>query len=646
MERDRRRDEPEWVEREDDAGSRGLPARRSGGVINTTGRGRRTRRTTRPESGSQGRVLAPEERLLLLDVWLRSKLPAREFGALTGITSSSLYAWKKKFEAEGPAGLLGHKRGSPKGSRLPEPTKRAILMLKGSHPDWGRDRIRDELVRAEGLDASAGAIGKVLEEEGYVVEESPTRPRPQPPRRFERARPNQLWQSDIFSFGLKRSGRRVHLVVFLDDHSRFVVGFGLHATASAALVKEAFEAAATNFGLPEEVLTDRGPQYATWRGKSAFTKLLERRGVKHLLARPRHPQTLGKTERFWQTLWRECAEVATFRDLEDARRRVALYLDHYNFARPHRSLDGLVPADRFFDAAQEVKEALSRQVAENALELARGGLPRKPLYLAGRVGGESIALHGEEGRVVLLRGDAVREEVDLEAQGRRSERGESASWPATVAAHRAPRDPPATTTEPEPRPGRSMLDEALEGAMGSGDEEARDGGEEEAEQAQADRPEDADRQRGGDAAQLRDLGDDERTGESGEGERGVGGVDEPLLPAGDEGVAGADRSVGAEEARTASDAGPGPEAPGGGERPPGAGASALPGVGAHGAAHDRACQGGPGEGRIEGGASAAGAGPDGAEDASGASGRERVGEGAESGGERCEADDRDAASGT
>jgi len=99
-------------------------------------------------------------------------------------------------------------------------------------------------------------------------------------------------------------------VIFMDDCSRFVVAFGLHATASGALVREVFEGGIANHGPPTEVLTDNGAQYVTWRGKSAFTRLCERRGIKQIVARPRRPQTLGKAERFWGTLWRECVESA------------------------------------------------------------------------------------------------------------------------------------------------------------------------------------------------------------------------------------------------------------------------------------------------------------------------------------------------
>ena len=125
-----------------------------------------------------------------------------------------------------------------------------------------------------------------------------THPHPDHKRSFERAKANQLWQTDLFTFILKRQNRRVYLVAFIDDHSRFIVSYGLHASQSTPLVLEVLRAGIANHGTPEEILTDNGSQYITWRGKSAFTKELEKRGVKQIVARPRRPQTLGKIERF------------------------------------------------------------------------------------------------------------------------------------------------------------------------------------------------------------------------------------------------------------------------------------------------------------------------------------------------------------
>jgi transposase InsO family protein len=396
---------------------------------------------------------SPQQRLLILDAWLRSGLPARDFAPLVGLSRHTLYAWKQRFDQLGPAGLVAQPRGGPSGSRLPELTKRTILLLKQSHPDWGCQKISDMLLRGPALPASPGAVARVLAEAGYTSEDNPAPgPHDPPVRHFERARPNQLWQSDLFTFILKRQNRRVYLVAFMDDHSRFITGYGLHASQSSALVLETLRAALTSYGCPEEILTDNGSQYVTWRGKSAFSRELDKRGIKQVVARPRHPQTLGKIERFWGSLWRECLETAVFLDLADAVRRIGLYIDHHNFQRPHQGIGGLVPADRYFGAADEVRRALQARVAANALELARNGLPRQPFYMAGQVGGQGFSLHAEGERVILTDAAGQRKEVELVPPSPRP------VLPDAVA--------PAAALEPledaERGPGESALDEALE----------------------------------------------------------------------------------------------------------------------------------------------------------------------------------------
>jgi transposase InsO family protein len=261
---------------------------------------RRGRRTVKAEEAER-RHFAPEQRMLILSAWQRSGLSAKDFAPLVGVRQPTLYSWKKLFEEHGPAGLEKKpKKGGP-GGRLPEATKQAILMMKEAHPNWGADRLHDMLLRSEGHTASPRVIQRLLVANGYQVVEEQTHKHPPKVRRFEAAAPNALWQTDLFTFLLKRQNRRVHLVAFMDDHSRFITGFGLHATASGALVREVFERAAANFGSPRACLTDNGTQYKTWRGKSAFTKLCEKRGIEHIVASPRRPQTLGKIERFWKT---------------------------------------------------------------------------------------------------------------------------------------------------------------------------------------------------------------------------------------------------------------------------------------------------------------------------------------------------------
>ena len=155
---------------------------------------RRGRRLARPEEVTTP-AYNPKQRLMILDCWQRSGLPAQDFATLVGVSKHTLYAWRQRFTQQGPAGLLEQPRGAGEGSRLPELTKRTILLLKQAHPDWGCERISQMLLRGPALPASPPAVTRVLHEAGYELHETPTRPHPHKVRFFERARPNQLWPS-------------------------------------------------------------------------------------------------------------------------------------------------------------------------------------------------------------------------------------------------------------------------------------------------------------------------------------------------------------------------------------------------------------------------------------------------------------------
>src|SRR2546422_474725 len=81
-------------------------------------------------------------------------------------------------------------------------------MLKQANPGWGCQRISDMLLRGPALPASAGALARVLVEAGYELKEEATRPHADNVRHFERARPNQLWQT-LHAQGLSETPGRL-----------------------------------------------------------------------------------------------------------------------------------------------------------------------------------------------------------------------------------------------------------------------------------------------------------------------------------------------------------------------------------------------------------------------------------------------------
>ena len=53
----------------------------------------------------------PEQRLLILDTWRRSGLPAGDFAPLVGVSKHTLYAWKKQLRRRGPGRADGQAQG-------------------------------------------------------------------------------------------------------------------------------------------------------------------------------------------------------------------------------------------------------------------------------------------------------------------------------------------------------------------------------------------------------------------------------------------------------------------------------------------------------------------------------------------------------
>src|SRR5260370_33333969 len=107
--------------------------------------------------------------------------------------------------------------------------------------------MREGVMGLEGIGMREREVRRMLHESGLLETAKPA-PRPPPPeRRFERAEPNQLSQSDIFTFLLRRH-ERIYLTAFMDDHSRFIVSHAMARQQKSALVMEALEKGIAKYG--------------------------------------------------------------------------------------------------------------------------------------------------------------------------------------------------------------------------------------------------------------------------------------------------------------------------------------------------------------------------------------------------------------
>ena len=362
------------------------------------------KRKTCPPRGAarRGRQSYPVElRLKLVKLRLEEGYPLELLCRESRVSQSALSKWILSYQQHGEAGLQpligGRKAGVPK---VAAAVKAQITTLKRQNPHFGVKRIAQLLRRVLFLPGSAETVRRTLHQEQLI---HPRKKKPQrnppKPRFFERATPNQMWQTDIFTFRL--GGKNAYLIGFIDDHSRYIVGLDLFRSQMAEHVLEVYRTAVGEYGVPKEMLTDNGRQYTAWHGKTRFEHELAKDRVHHFRSQPHHPMTLGKIERFWKTIWENFLERAQFDSFEQARERVRLWVKYYNHKRPHQSLDGLFPADRFFAIAKELRAVIERGIADNVQELALRGQPQEPFYMVGRLGQQSVVLRAEKGQIKM-----------------------------------------------------------------------------------------------------------------------------------------------------------------------------------------------------------------------------------------------------
>jgi len=328
-----------------------------------------------------------------------------------GISRSCLGLWLEAYRSNGEAGLQPRLPGR-RAAKLPAPITDKIIELKQQNPTFGIKRISQVLRRCFFLPASPETVRQRLHDAELMTERPPRKQRNMVrPRFFERATPNQMWQTDIFTFRL--GGRYAYLIAFMDDYSRFIVGADLFRSPTAAAVIEVYRVAVGEFQPPKEMLTDNGRQYTTWRGTSRFEAELQKDRVAHFKSRPHHPMTLGKIERFWSTIWQDFLVRAQFDSFEAARERIKLWIKHYNHQRPNQGIEGLCPADRFFEIQSELRKTIEAGIQENLLELALRGKPQAPFYMVGRMDGQSVVLRAEKGKLKLSVSDQQNNEQEL-----------------------------------------------------------------------------------------------------------------------------------------------------------------------------------------------------------------------------------------
>jgi transposase InsO family protein len=303
----------------------------------------------------------PSSRLLICRRVLEQEWTLGQAADAAGCSVRTASKWVRRFR-EGDRDLLDRSsrpQRSPR--RLPQQRVQAIQALR---------RLRMTAAEiAEVLELPLSTVSLWLRRIG-LGRRSRLEP-PEPPNRYERRSPGELVHVDIKKLGrisARGAGHRVlghrasqyslridgrtrpptgfeYLHVIIDDHSRLAyaeVLDNLTAPCAAGFLRRAVAWFAERGVTVAAVMSDNGSAYIS----CLYTATLAELQLRHLRIKPRRPRTNGKAERFIQTLLNEWAYARIYGSSQERTAALPLYLDRYNYRRPHGSLGHQPPASR------------------------------------------------------------------------------------------------------------------------------------------------------------------------------------------------------------------------------------------------------------------------------------------------------------
>ena len=140
---------------------------------------------------------------------------------------------------------------------------------------------------------------------------------------------------------------KLYVVAVMDDYSRVTWAEVIEGIDSLNVMFGAmrcFMMLKSSYGIQfEEVLSDNGSEFGNRsvknKARHPFERLLTEMGIKHRNTRPYRPQTNGKIERFWKTLYEDLIEDTDLGSLDELKDELFKYLAYYNHERHHQAIN-------------------------------------------------------------------------------------------------------------------------------------------------------------------------------------------------------------------------------------------------------------------------------------------------------------------
>jgi transposase InsO family protein len=265
----------------------------------------------------------------------KTEIGVGRFIGWLGIGRSKFYNWHARY------GRVNEHNGKvPRDFWLEEPEKQAIIKFHGEHPDEGYRRLTFMMLDADVVAVGPTSVWRVLHNAG-LLDPWNGKASKKGTGFVQPLLPHEHWHVDVSYINI--CGTFYYLCSVLDGCSRFIAHWEIRESMTEAEIEIIIQRAKETF--PEarpRIISDNGPQFIA----KDFKEFIRISGMTHVRTSPYYPQSNGKIERWHKSLKTECIRPGTPLSLDDARRLVDQFVDHYNGVRLHSAIGFVTPRDK------------------------------------------------------------------------------------------------------------------------------------------------------------------------------------------------------------------------------------------------------------------------------------------------------------